>query len=538
MEARDYQQEAIGEVEFEIACGQTNIVVEAPTSFGKSIVISKLAESLDGNRMVMTNLSALIEQLHKHLNNVGVEHSVLKAGYEDKFDVSSSVQLVMSQTFYARQPDVSADYILIDERHKEYDTSRTRKLLNHCKPKAVVGFTATPYDQKGYALSDAFVIRTTTVKELTEQGYLSPIKYYIPKWSTDLDLDKLRMSGVDYSSKSIDEMFNTNEFMNLIVTSMDKMNAKEKKTLVFCNSIEQCEFVNSELRQRGYAVDRIHSKMDAKHNDAVLSNFKGIPRAKETLFEGTQEEKIKCLVSVSMLSTGFDVPDIELGVMLRPTKVRSLFIQTVGRLCRIAEGKEFAEFLDLAGTVMEHGFHDEIYIAPEKGNQKALAEAKAKAEASALKHIVEDSPTEIDRDRVEVFVEELRRKEDDISTMSFNELDGLYQMTSNARKLIEIAYRMNEIKTGATYKESTIDWIHSKWEEMFISYPDYKRQWTNALRTRAKNIVRQGKKLASLYYFIDWLAERVMVLPETPDETESYDEIDIDMSNLDDEIPF
>lgn len=218
--------------------------------------------------------------------------------------------------------------------------------------------------------------------------------------------------------------------------------------------------------------------------------------------------KGKTLISVSKLNTGFSVKDIQLGTTLRPTKVRSLFIQTVGRLIRPFEGKQYAEFLDLAGVVSEHGFHDEPYNPPEYGDKTALADAKASAEASALSGIVSEDPTEVTREKVVEYVAELKRKEKQIHQLKMEELGSLYEQTSCIRTIIHIAYQINKLKTGVDYKESTVDWIAENWEAHIALEPDYKVKWTKALKTRAKNIVRDGKKLASLYYFVQFLDEK------------------------------
>lgn len=498
MELRNYQSQAITDIVGETMFGSNNIVLEAPTGSGKSVIISELCNKLDGNIVVMVNITPLIDQISLHLNEMGIDHSILKAGYEDHYNQSHRVQLVMSQTFYSRadEIDICCDYLIIDERHREYDTQRTTLLINKLKPTSVIGLTATPYDQAGYALKDSNLIQSVTVKELTEQGFLSPVKYYVPKWSTDLGLEDLRMSGSDYSGSAIDEKFSNDEYYSRVVESMNQMDAKNKKTLVFCNSIEQCETINSLLINDGYNSNCIHSKKSNIENDTILNSFRN-------------NTDTKCLVSVSKLNIGFDVRDIELGVMLRPTKVRSLYIQTVGRLTRTSEGKSHAEFLDLAGTVMEHGFHDEIYFPPEAGDKHERMRVGERASAEEIKHIVSEEPTEVDRVKVNVFIQELREKQQKAQKMSINDLVALFDMTNDLYMIIDIAFKIQQIKTGAQYKSSTVQWIADHWEEVLEDNYIYRTKWIRALKTRAKNIVRDSKKLASLYYFVDFLEENI-----------------------------
>lgn len=500
MQLRKYQSTAIEETMCEIEMfSSENIILEAPTGSGKSVLISELCRRLDGSVVVMVNISPLIEQISLHLDECGIPHSILKAGMEDSYDESQRVQLVMSQTFYARSEnlDIECDYLIIDERHREYSTERTNHLEYKLKPKSIIGLTATPYDQAGYELPRAEYIRTISVKDLTEQGFLSPVKYFVPKWSTDLGLEDLRMSGADYSGSAVDEKFNNESYTNNVIASMNMMNAKDKKTLVFCNSIDQSEMITLALKADGYKAEAIHSKKDKNINEEILSSFKH-----------SKGDAVKCLVSVSKLNIGFDVKDVELGVMLRPTKVRSLWIQTVGRLTRIAEGKTHAEFLDLAGTVMEHGFHDELYVPPEYGDKKSKLEAEAKASASHLKHIVSEEPTEINREKVVEFVKELKQKEKSLSELTMQELSAIYEQSDCIATIIEVAFIINKNKTGDTYKQSTVSWISDNWDKHIELDPQFEKRWIKALKSRAKNIVRDGKKLASLYYFIEWLYEK------------------------------
>ena len=496
MELRQYQLYAVNEALAEVEMfGNKNVVIEAPTGSGKSLIISEIARQLDGFVLILVNITALIDQISEHLTELDVPHSILKAGREDEFDDSQRVQLVMSQTFYARKDklNIRADYIIQDERHKEYNTDRTNAILNSIKPKSIIGLSATPYDSNGYLLENAYLIKTSTIEQLEASGFLSPIRYLVPKWSTQIDFSDVKMTGNDYNGNSLDDKFNNPEYMALVVKSMNQINAKNKKTIVFCNSISHCDNVTSFLLAEGYSVGSVHSKKSEEDNDQILSDFRA--------------NKCMCLVSVSKLSIGFDVKDIQLGVCLRPTKVRSLFIQMVGRVARIFKGKEYAEFLDCCGIVKEHGFHNEIYEPPEFGNKKALAEAKAKAEASAIGFITKEEPTWITRTDINVFVEQLNSKMANTRTIDNLELKNIFETSNDLAQLVKTIFEAYRRRYCIDYKQSTIDWITDHWLSAFKEYPHSKDRWTRAFKTRARNIFNEQKKLASLYYFIDFLVE-------------------------------
>jgi superfamily II DNA or RNA helicase len=505
---RPYQENAINDILEEVYFNNTrNIVLDAPTGSGKSVVISELCKRLDGNVVVMVNITPLVEQIANHLKECDIDFSIIKAGMEEHYNENHKVQLIMSQTYYARADkiNIDCDYLIIDERHREYNTDRTNLVMSKLKPKSIIGLTATPFDQGGYMLSDSTLVSSVSVKKLTEDKFLSPVKYFVPKWSTELGLEDIRLSGADYSGSAIDEKFNNEQYVNQVISSMNAMNGRDKKTLVFCNSIDQCELVTEFLKKDGYDADCIHSKKSSKENEIILNSFKS-PSGDLKLIEDNY--KVSCLISVSKLNIGFDVRDIQLGVMLRPTKVRSLYIQTVGRLTRTADGKDYAEFLDLSGVVAEHGFHTEPYSPPEYGNKEDLLAVKTKAEAKEIKHIVDEEPTEITREDVEVFVRELKEKEKKIHEMEIKDLSALFDMSYDIDVIVEIAYRIQQVKSGEAYKASTIDWVAAKWESVLVDNEQYRQKWVKALKTRAKNIVRDNKKLASLYYFVDFLNEK------------------------------
>lgn len=497
MTLRSYQEDAVSSAIAAVDLfDETNVVLEAPTGSGKSVLISELCKRLSGNIIVMVNITPLIDQIADHLKEMNIDFSILKSGMEAEYDESHRVQLVMSQTFYARVDSLNmkCDYLIIDERHREYNSQRTNTLREAVKPRAVIGFTATPYNQEGCALSDSFSLPTVSVRELTENGFLTPIRYMVPKWSTNLGLEDIRMSGSDYSGTAIDERFNNQMYMSSVIESMNAVDGKNHKALVFCNSIDQCDTILQYLKNDGYDAYAVHSKNAKDYNEKVLSDFKSAGS--------------KVLVSVSKLNIGFDVKDVTLGVMLRPTKVRSLYIQTVGRLTRTAEGKSHAIFLDLAGTVMEHGFHDEIYSPPEPGDKSGILLAKETAAAEEIKHIVTEEPTEIVRHDVEVFIKELKKKEKNVKSLGIQELSSIFDVSNDIEVIITVAHEINRLKTGASYTASTVAWICSNWNINLTLYPEHRTKWIKALKTRAKNIVKENKKLTSLYYFIDFLVEK------------------------------
>jgi len=512
MKLYDHQDEAVSSILYCLEMeGMNTVALDAPTSFGKSLVLSEVAAQLTGKVIILVNISALIDQIAEHLVEIGAEFSILKAGYEDQFDPSKKIQLVMSQTFFARYEKIDLgdiSWVLQDEGHRETWSDRTKHLLDVVKPDGRLLVSGTPFDSKGYALKDVDeTIQTITIPELQEQGYVSPVEYFVPKWSEQIDYSSLRMSGEDYSGTAIDELINTDSYADMAVQSMNKMDGKSKKTLVFANSIEHANTLAEALNQDGYSAYSYHSENDPKEAAEAMESFKTGESSSASLFGSSSV--VKCVVAVSKISIGFSVKDITLLVLCRPTKVLSLYRQIVGRGIRTHPNKTSCELLDLASCVSTHGFHDEPYEPPVYGNKEELTSAKESLQAEAIEYIAGDEPTKITRKMIVDKVDEIKRDSNDISKLSVDKLSALFNMTSNLHTACHIAFEMNFRTKGIPYKENTVGWAIEPSLTMIEDYPEYKLRLVKTIKTRMKSIVRDGKKLAGIYYFPEWLSKQV-----------------------------
>lgn len=362
---RNYQIEAIDAIEGAVAFGDKEIVLHAETSFGKSITAAGICQRFeDKHVIILVNIEPLIDQIAKFLEILNIDYSILKAGREKEFNTHARVQLVMSQTYYARAKSmkIQANIVIQDEIHKEYLTKRTKTLLDAVEPDFRIGLSATPWDESGYALKDAELISTISCEELTKQGFLAPMKYFVPRWAEKVNYASVKKSGNDYSMTSLDEVIGSPKHIEMMIKAMNEMNAKEKKTLVFASTIEQCDKLESALIKAGYNAAAYHSKKTDKENKRILTSF-----TNNAPYSGSDEELDKVslfdrdiidnkdnrvithLVSVSKLTTGFSVDDINLGVGGRPTEVKSLWHQIPGRIRRTSYS--LTEILDRTGSL-------------------------------------------------------------------------------------------------------------------------------------------------------------------------------------------
>ena len=432
-------------------------------------------------------------------------------------------------------------------------TDRTRDILRFLSPKARIGYSGTCYDQAGFALEGAEMLTTTTTIDLQNQGYLCPIKYYIPKWAEQVDYSQVKSSGNDYNNVELEKIINSPEHLALVIKSMNEMDAKNKKTLVFCSSIEQAEKVTEALNKAGYEAMSYHSK--SNNSEDILEAFKNntpfkIKPKKQKLKDldtgdlfadgmdietksSEPEKYIKCLVSINRLGIGFDCPDVVLGVQLRPTLVRSLFVQQVMRLARKHESKEFSEYLDLAQTTSRFGFHTDHYVAPQRtgdktADKKAIQDIDSAYALEDIAVILEETPIPINR---EIYVSEIEKikkaLKKNMEDMSFEELIKAYDLSKDHREIISIATHVYTLKYGRPVSKAGYEynykpeqfWSESNFgkpefhvlhdmEYYFNEFPHMQKQWIKSLKTRCRNIIREELGLFRITGFIQFLRNK------------------------------
>lgn len=549
---RDYQVQATNEITASVSLGSQKVILDAPTGAGKSAILAGLAKDLPGKVGIVVTFTPLIEQIGKHLDMMGVEYSIIKAGMDDKFDKNQRVQLIMKQTYYARKDklNIKLDYMLKDEVHVEwFGQKRMDEIYKALGEPTLVGVSGTPFDSRGYKLKGSDdLIRSKSIKQLTEEGHLSPLKYFVPKWAEDIDYSSVAIKGKDYSESDIDGIVLGDEYMDASISSMIQMDIANKKSVVFCNSIKHAELVAASLRQNNVKAYPFHSKMDKQRSELILESFKS--NKEVSLDDGSLMDKgtiIECttICAVNKISIGFDAPDIEMGVLMRKTAVRSLYYQQVGRMIRISPGKEYAEILDLAGLVADFGYHDEVYEPPMYGDKEGLSQINEKLAAREISLLAKEEPTEITREMINVKVEELKRKKKRIHELNFHDLLAVFESSWDPKEIVNAAFNIKHRKTGENFKLATVDWAAEPWYIFLNTFPQYRTRILKAMKTRCKNIVSQNKKLASIHYFPQWLLEQKPYCDyQLGDSVDASDEVINNYNNEliidinEDEIPF
>ena len=258
----------------------------------------------------------------------------------------ASVQTLVRRLDDASLPD--ADLIVCDEAHHLTVDSTWGRIVSRYPNAKLLPVTATPcrMDSKGLGIGEGGfadeIVMGPTMRELIDAGFLSPYRIFAPPNS--LDLSSVKTRAGDYAKDQLAAAMSKSSITGDAVSHYVRL-ASGKRAVVFCVSIAHAQSVSQEFLNASIKSEFLDGTMDASERDKAIKRFE----SGETLV----------LTSCDIVSEGFDLPAIEVAILLRPTQSLSLYIQQVGRALRTFDGKSHAIILDHVGAVMKHGLPDE-----------------------------------------------------------------------------------------------------------------------------------------------------------------------------------
>ena len=345
MEQRKYQTEAIQDCRNSFGHGTKAALLVMPTGAGKTVVFSQITQSAvdkNNNVLILVHRRELIKQASEKLAAINVDHGIIAAKFKPK---DSPIQIASVQTLVRRLSSTKfkPSLIIIDEAHHAVAGSWS-KIINHYPDAILLGVTATPCRLDGRGLKEFFdeLIIGPTIPELVDLGYLSPHRVYAaPK---PVVLDGLRTLAGDFAKDDLALRMNEYTIKGDIVAHWRKY-ASKLPTVVFCVNIEHAEAVVEKFNESNIKADIITGEMKTDDRDQVIND----------LSNGSTQ----VLVSVDVISEGFDLPQVSCAILLRPTKSEGLYMQQVGRILRPQKDK-VAIVLDHVNNTREHGFVDDV----------------------------------------------------------------------------------------------------------------------------------------------------------------------------------
>lgn len=241
-----------------------------------------------------------------------------------------------------------ASVYIMDEAHDTTSKSY-QDILKQIKTRdnMLVGLTATPYKVNGkyhHFWTKENLLSPVTPYELLEQGYLCPIRFFSPP--TDIlykNLKKQSSTG-DYTAKSLYQEVNKKHIYGDYKTYFEKYGLG-KNTITFCVNVDHSHNIERTLKESGVKnILRIDCYLDRKSQNKIKKDIEKFILLGENFH----------LVNVNMFSTGIDIPELDVGFMLRPTASVVLWDQQCGRLTRVSPGKNMATVLDFTKNTHNH----------------------------------------------------------------------------------------------------------------------------------------------------------------------------------------
>lgn len=328
-----------------------------PTGSGKSHIIAQICHDAlnewPGTRvLMMTHVKELIEQNAAKLKALWpcAPLGIYSAGMKQR-EIGKPITFGGIQSMHTRASDFGhVDLCLIDEAHlishKKQGMYRTMiDALSQKNPDMrVIGLTATPYRLgHGYitdkpAIFDA-LIEPVSIAELVYGKYLTPLRS--KHTQTQFDLLGVHVRGGDYVESELQHAVNIHTTNESVVREVISRAGDRKAWLFFCTGVDHAQAIKAMLLRYGITTECVLGSTPKSERERIIAEFKA--------------GKIRALTNANVLTTGFDYPDIDLLVFLRPTLSPGLYIQMAGRGMRKKSHTDHCMVLDFANLVATHG---------------------------------------------------------------------------------------------------------------------------------------------------------------------------------------
>lgn len=384
MELRPYQTESVSAIWRAWVQAITALVV-LPTGTGKSLVIAALVRELltryPGIKiLVLAHVKELVRQNAEEFAALcpDILCGIYSAGLKRR-DMFAPVTFAGIQSFAAKIDAFTPfNAILIDEAHlipPSADTrygfvlQRARELNGRVK---IAGLTATPFrlDQGHLCEGENAIFSEVTyeygIAQAIADEYLS--KPVSRRGIREFDTSSVRVQGGEFKQSDLERVAADRDLVEAAVAEIMDLGAARRCWLIFAVSIDHAESVAQAFRDKGIPTAAIHSQLSDDERDATLRAFKA--------------GELRAVTNVQVMTTGSNIPQIDLLAMLRPTLSTSLYIQMIGRGLRLSPGKADCLVLDYAGNVRRHGPLDQVEPKGGKSGAARLPRRRARSASS------------------------------------------------------------------------------------------------------------------------------------------------------------
>ena len=387
---RQYQREAIDAAWNYLRANTGNPVIVLPTGAGKNPVAATMAreavKNWGGRVLITAHIRELLSQSAEKLSMIApdVNFGVYSAGLKSR-ELGYPVTIGGIQSIYNKADQLGKiDLVLGDECHRwgVDGEGMYRTLFAALKERnphmRVVGLSATPFRTSTGPICGpdnifSDICYEVGIKELISQGYLSKIVSKGTR-SAKVDTSKLHIRAGEFVQEEVDAlMLDPHQVALACIEILERTIEARKSVLVFASSVAHGEMIAETMKELDFpgGVATVFGETDSDERTEILHAFKA--------------GRIRYLVNCAVLTEGFDAPNVDCVVLLRPTASPGLYYQMVGRGFRIADGKTDCCILDFGQNILRHGPVDAIDPAGKgKGDGKGEAPAKECPECQSI----------------------------------------------------------------------------------------------------------------------------------------------------------
>lgn len=462
---RGYQQHTVNGVRMAFGKGHRAPLLVLPAGGGKTFTSCYMIDQAQAKRrnvLVLVHRQELVDQFSSALTAYGIEHECITASR--RRPPKARVQVAMVQTYYRRIGKIpwTPHLIISDEAHHVTEGSLWGKVLEAHPGALYMGLTATPIRLDGKGLGrghggyfDA-IVEGPQPADLMEMGNLCDYKMFAP--GTAVDMKGVRRTGGDFNRKDAEERINKPTITGNAIEHY-REHADGKPAVVFCMSRRHAEDVCGRFNAAGYRFAVLDGTLRGKGrnsdgDDLVAQRVAALDRG-----------DLHGLVTVDLVSEGFDLPCIEVAISLRATQSEALWIQQIARALRPAPGKPYAVILDHVGNSKRHGLPDDERIwsleGRKKGQKKGGASESPIKQCEACGHVHRPGPTQCPEcgepyEAQERKVEEVDGKLEEVQRQ---------ERKREIKKEVAAAKSLGELQFLAQKYGYKPDWAHVKWRQ-------------------------------------------------------------------------
>jgi len=360
-----YQEEAVQNIYRKLSelPPNGNLLFQLPTGGGKTIIFAEIAKRFITERkkkvIILTHRIELSQQTSDVLTDIGIPNKVINSTvkslprHDEYLAYTALIETLNNRLHDEDNLDFLNDIglVIVDEAHN----NSFRKVFKHFGNVNILGVTATPLSSnKKLPLQDTYddIIIGQTISSLIGSGHLCEGVTY----SYDVNLSALKVGYTgEFTTNSLELLYSNAYMQGKLVQAYEEV-ALGTKTLIFNSGIISSRLVYEAFKKKNYPVKHLDSTFNEKERRETLEWF--------------HNTKDAILTSVSILTHGFDEPDVETIMLNRATKSLTLYHQMIGRGSRITPVKKQFKIIDLGNNARRFGLWQQpidwghVFVAP------------------------------------------------------------------------------------------------------------------------------------------------------------------------------